>query len=441
LSNRGSDEVAWALKEKDGKELWVTRLGPAVTEGMRQGREGPGSSPTVDGDRLYVLGAGGTLACLNVQDGKIRWRKSLIGDFGGKLPTWRYSESPLVDGGNVICTPGAADAVLIALDKMTGELVWKGTLAAPKKKAVAKAPSTQRASRDAPAPSAAKPRGVVAAGSTWKYLDNGSAPGSDWTSLSFDDGKWRQGPAQLGYGDGDEKTRLSSDPDSYPTYYFRRAFDWKESSPLEPLEPLEPLVLRLMRDDGAVVYINGREVVRDNMPTGSLGHGTFASRTAFVEDDYYTHGEVYAEIPLTFGMEGDEPPGGGSSRRGFGFGGRGASWWRPGGEISKPFLAHPRSRRLFLERVRVLAETVYTEEVFGPKLDALQRRLELETRLRARASGRSEEDASRYLQDSVAFFREHLVQRRKYVLENVGAELAKLDEAKNREGAKGSDEE
>jgi outer membrane protein assembly factor BamB len=125
MSTRGSDEVVWALSEADGKELWVTRLGPPSRQRMPQGREGPGCTPTVDGERLYVLGLGGDLACLQVRDGKVVWRRSLTRDFGGRVPTWSYRESPLVDGDKVICTPGGPDVTLVALDKLTGKTVWK----------------------------------------------------------------------------------------------------------------------------------------------------------------------------------------------------------------------------------------------------------------------------------------------------------------------------
>lgn len=124
LSNRDDDEVVWALAEADGKELWVTKLGPACREGGPQGMEGPGCTPTVDGERLYVLGAGGLLACLNVSDGSIVWKRNLIDDFKGRRPMWRYNESPLVDGDKVICTPGADEAMLVALNKLTGETIW-----------------------------------------------------------------------------------------------------------------------------------------------------------------------------------------------------------------------------------------------------------------------------------------------------------------------------
>jgi outer membrane protein assembly factor BamB len=125
MSSRGDDEVVWALSESDGSTLWTPRLGPALRQGMPQGREGAGCTPTVDGERLYVLGLGGELACLQATDGKIIWQLNLQRDLGGRLPTWRFNESPLVDGDKVICTPGAEDAMLAALDKATGKTVWK----------------------------------------------------------------------------------------------------------------------------------------------------------------------------------------------------------------------------------------------------------------------------------------------------------------------------
>ncbi len=125
MSNRGDDEVVWALSETDGSTVWVTRLGPALQQRVPQGKEGPGCTPTVDGERLYVEGLGGDLACLQVQDGKIIWQRSMQKDFGGSLPTWSYRESPLVDGDKVICTPGGEGATLVALDKLTGKTIWQ----------------------------------------------------------------------------------------------------------------------------------------------------------------------------------------------------------------------------------------------------------------------------------------------------------------------------
>jgi outer membrane protein assembly factor BamB len=130
MSNRGEDEVVWAFSETDGKTLWVTRLGPALKQSWPQAKEGPSCTPTVDGDRVYVEGMAGTLACLQVKDGKILWQCSLQKDLGGTLPTWSYRESPLVDGDKVICTPGADDDMLAALDKLTGKTLWKSQVPA-----------------------------------------------------------------------------------------------------------------------------------------------------------------------------------------------------------------------------------------------------------------------------------------------------------------------
>jgi outer membrane protein assembly factor BamB len=141
MSNRGEDEVVWALSEKDGKELWMSRLGPAIKQAAPQGKEGPGCTPTVDGERLYVEGLGGDVACLQVKDGKIIWQHNLTRDFGGRVPRWSYRESPLVDGEKVICTPGGEEATLVALDKLTGKTIWKsqvpGGLAAAYASAIA----------------------------------------------------------------------------------------------------------------------------------------------------------------------------------------------------------------------------------------------------------------------------------------------------------------
>lgn len=125
MSYRGSDEVVWALSEADGKTLWTTPIAPTFSPKMPQGKEGPGCTPTVDGDRVYVIGNGGDIACLQAADGKIVWQRSMTHDFGGRVPTWSYRESPLVDGDKVVCTPGGPGATLVALDKLTGKTIWK----------------------------------------------------------------------------------------------------------------------------------------------------------------------------------------------------------------------------------------------------------------------------------------------------------------------------
>ncbi|WP_372895389.1 PQQ-binding-like beta-propeller repeat protein [Stieleria sp.] len=128
MSNRDGKEIVWARSESDGKEIWFTSLGDAIDQRVPQSKEGPGCTPAVDGERLYVIGMSGRVACLNAEDGRIVWQRSLVDDFGGVLPMWSYRESPLVDGDQVICTPGASDAMIVALDKLTGETIWKSQM-------------------------------------------------------------------------------------------------------------------------------------------------------------------------------------------------------------------------------------------------------------------------------------------------------------------------
>jgi hypothetical protein len=126
MSNRGDDEMVWALSEKDGKEIWAVKLAPAFPTSWPQSKEGPSATPTVDGDRLYVMGLAGNVVCLQVSDGKIVWQRSLPADFGGRMPMWHFRESPLIDGEKVICTPGGVETTIVALNKLTGETIWKG---------------------------------------------------------------------------------------------------------------------------------------------------------------------------------------------------------------------------------------------------------------------------------------------------------------------------
>jgi outer membrane protein assembly factor BamB len=125
MGNRGEDESVWAISEKDGSQVWAMRVGPAYQQQAAQGKEGPGCTPTVVGDVLFVEGLAGDVSCLQVKDGKTVWQRSLAKDFGGSIPRWSYRESPLVDGDKVIVTPGGEDAALVALEKSTGKTIWK----------------------------------------------------------------------------------------------------------------------------------------------------------------------------------------------------------------------------------------------------------------------------------------------------------------------------
>jgi len=130
---------------------------------------------------------------------------------------------------------------------------------------------------------------LVAAGSTWRYLDDGSDQGAAWREPDFDDSGWASGPAQLGYGDGDEATVVSYGGDAenkYITTYFRHSFDVEDAS------IFESLTLRVLRDDGAVIYLNGTEVFRTNMPDGATSYETLAASTVSGDDEsaFFTTG-------------------------------------------------------------------------------------------------------------------------------------------------------
>ena len=123
---------------------------------------------------------------------------------------------------------------------------------------------------------------LVPTGSAWRYLDDGSDQGAAWREPDFDDSAWASGPAQLGYGDGDEATVVSYGGDAgnkYITTYFRHSFDVADASipSLTLRTSFESLTLRILRDDGAVVYLNGTEVFRTNMPGGAIGYHTLAA--------------------------------------------------------------------------------------------------------------------------------------------------------------------
>lgn len=120
---------------------------------------------------------------------------------------------------------------------------------------------------------------LVAAGGMWRYLDNGSDQGTNWSMPDFDDRQWKTGRAKLGYGDGDEATVLSygsSSSSKYVTYYFRTSFH------VEAPNVFTALKLRMWRDDGAILFLNGQEAFRINMPASGVGYRTYALSA----DDY-----------------------------------------------------------------------------------------------------------------------------------------------------------
>jgi outer membrane protein assembly factor BamB len=118
-------ESVVALSAKDGKKLWSAAIGKVGNPEQQPSFPGARSTPSVDGDAVYALSSDGDLASLDINTGRERWRKSFRRDFGGTPGQWAYAESPLIDGDTLICTPGGAGATIVALNKKTGELIWK----------------------------------------------------------------------------------------------------------------------------------------------------------------------------------------------------------------------------------------------------------------------------------------------------------------------------
>lgn len=123
LGDQGDGNFVIALRESDGTHVWKTRIGAS---GGHKKYEGPRSTPTVDGGEVFVLNQHSDLVCLDAQSGELTWSVNLVEKFGGEMMSgWKYSESPLVDGDRVICTPGGGDGTLLALDRKTGKKLWQ----------------------------------------------------------------------------------------------------------------------------------------------------------------------------------------------------------------------------------------------------------------------------------------------------------------------------
>lgn len=132
---------------------------------------------------------------------------------------------------------------------------------------------------------------LISAGSTWRYRDNGQNLGTVWRLPSFDDRGWSVGAAELGYGDDDEATEIYPGPDlnnKFVTTYFRRAFVVTNAA------QFTNLTVGFLRDDGGVIYINGREAFRSHMPDGTINYGTLAIQppTFGIDESTFFEGQI-----------------------------------------------------------------------------------------------------------------------------------------------------
>jgi outer membrane protein assembly factor BamB len=119
--NFPNNQSVVAIDTTNGKIVWTQ---PITDVAPKHGYEGSRSTPTIDGDRLYMVSSDGKIVCLRSKDGSEVWSRNFK-DWEGKMMSgWGYSESPLIDGDNVICTPGGSQGMVVALNKMTGKEVW-----------------------------------------------------------------------------------------------------------------------------------------------------------------------------------------------------------------------------------------------------------------------------------------------------------------------------
>jgi len=126
---------------------------------------------------------------------------------------------------------------------------------------------------------------LISTNATWKYLDDGSSQSTQWRARTYNDSTWADGPAPLGYENG-VTTTISFGPDSnnkYPASYFRHTFNVADPT------IYTGLTLALLVDDGAAVYLNGEELLRQNLPAGLLTSSTFASGSTASETNYTTY--------------------------------------------------------------------------------------------------------------------------------------------------------
>ncbi len=118
---KNGQSVVTCLNRNDGKPMWSASIGQRLDQDRGPG---PRGTPAIEGDRAYVITEAGDLACLKLSDGGVLWRRQLLREFSGSNPYWLISESPLIDGANVIATPGGRGAGIVALEKTSGKTVW-----------------------------------------------------------------------------------------------------------------------------------------------------------------------------------------------------------------------------------------------------------------------------------------------------------------------------
>lgn len=125
MGDRGGAQHLIALSDSDGSEVWSARVGPPWDDEYA----GPRGTPAVSDGAVYALGTEGDLVAVDAASGKELWRRNLARDFGGRMmSSWKFAESPLIDGDRVVVTPGGPDAMIVALNKRTGADIWRSKM-------------------------------------------------------------------------------------------------------------------------------------------------------------------------------------------------------------------------------------------------------------------------------------------------------------------------
>ncbi|QDT42269.1 outer membrane biogenesis protein BamB [Gimesia alba] len=125
MGTKANEEVVIAIDVNTGEIVWTQPNGSVFKDGQGNG---PRSTPTIDGDALYVLGASGDLSRMSTRNGNVEWTKNILQDFGASNIVWGISESPLIDGDKLICSPGGQGATMVALNKQDGSPIWKAAV-------------------------------------------------------------------------------------------------------------------------------------------------------------------------------------------------------------------------------------------------------------------------------------------------------------------------
>ena len=126
MGNYRKRELILAFDLQSGEPVWSADTGGSA---YKQGRgNGPRGTPTIDGDKVYALGASGDLACVDLKTGNLLWSKNILQEFDADNISWGISESVLIDGDRLICTPGGQEASMVALDKRTGDVIWRASV-------------------------------------------------------------------------------------------------------------------------------------------------------------------------------------------------------------------------------------------------------------------------------------------------------------------------